>query len=128
MRWKPIFSLAEIGGSDSAAESAEREELVHEKESTAHPTGDEVIRHIRQGTGSRSPSSSDVDITKGDLKPLREAKVLGKTVAVTGMNRPLFHVDLTSALQSAVANVRERERIERGEAEADERRRSGEEP
>lgn len=128
MRWKPIFSLAEIGGKDSAAESAEREELVHEKENMAHPTGDEVIRHIRQGGGSRSPSSSSNNIREEDLKGVRETKVLGKTVAVTGMNRPLFHVDLTSALQSAVANVRERERIERGEAEADEGRRSGEEP
>jgi sodium-independent sulfate anion transporter 11 len=35
----------------------------------------------------------------------------GRTVAVHGINRPLFHVDLTSALQSAIANVEARGEI-----------------
>ena len=37
---------------------------------------------------------------------------LRRTVTVHGVNRPLFHVDLTSALQSAIANVEARAEIQ----------------
>lgn len=36
-----------------------------------------------------------------------------KVAAVQGLNRPLFHVDLTVALQSAIANAQTDEEFER---------------
>ena len=38
------------------------------------------------------------------------ARMSTKVAVVHGVNRPLFHIDLTSALQSAIANVKYRER------------------
>jgi hypothetical protein len=45
---------------------------------------------------AHSHSSDDVALAK---------RSPGKSVLVTGINRPLFHIDLTAALQSAVANA-----------------------
>lgn len=46
-------------------------------------------------------SSFDKDISKGDSGVTKRPR----KVVVNGLNRPLFHIDLTSALQSAIANV-----------------------
>lgn len=104
-RWRSIFSVAEIGGSESAAEQAELE--VNEKE-------------LGRST-SRRPSISPTDLESGsgesssgfDAKP--SAKIpeprQRRAITVHGLNRPLFHVDLTSALQSAIANVEARTEV-----------------
>ena len=61
---------------------------------------------------------------EGDLDGAKAYKVgVSKVAVVHGLNRPLFHMDLTSALQSAIANV-ERRREEEDEEAA---RREGEE-
>jgi sodium-independent sulfate anion transporter 11 len=104
-RWKPIFSVAEIGGSDSAARAAEANE--NEKEIIRQRTleaqmghqGDEAIR-------ADSASSSSEDVQK---KIQSSSRTPTRTAVVHGLNRPLFHIDLTSALQSAIANVKARE-------------------
>lgn len=36
----------------------------------------------------------------------------GKVAVVHGLNRPLFHIDLSGALQSAIANIERDEGIE----------------
>ncbi|KAH6660036.1 sulfate permease [Truncatella angustata] len=104
-RWQPIFSVAEIGGASSAAAVAEHD--ANEKEvsfqqtrassSDAQHAGDPDL--IERGIGESSSSGS---IDKGNTT---QAK---RRVAVHGLNRPLFHIDLTSALQSAVANIEAR--------------------
>ncbi|RYO81381.1 hypothetical protein DL762_007160 [Monosporascus cannonballus] len=123
-RWKSIFSVAEIGGASSAAAVAEQEQ--NEKELQQH-------QHQHQhGGGSsnkavdpldaieRSEASSvadaDADLAKDPVAAgapqgprLRSVGEPRKRVVVHGLNRPLFHIDLTSALQSAIANVRARE-------------------
>lgn len=106
-RWKPIFSVAEIGGSHSAAAAAQLRE------------NRERQRSLDVEKGRLPKSQDDADITAADnsngisdqlqrglsaSKPYTTAKV----VAVHGLNRPLFHIDLTSALQSAIANVKSR--------------------
>jgi sodium-independent sulfate anion transporter 11 len=118
-RWKPIFSVAEIGGSSSAAAHAEM--MNHEREARQAASG---LVH-----GDDSIHDDDGDVESG-LKPKSETKEVGPedsssqedkwtsalsdskayqirpTVAVVqGLNRPFFHIDLTSALQSAVANA-----------------------
>lgn len=99
-RWKPIFSVADIGGSSSAAAQAEREanrELLRSR----HGDEEDKITTDAKTTGANSTSSSE------DLKEISKSHVYSQTrrVMVGGLNRPFFHLDLTSALQSAIANV-----------------------
>lgn len=126
-RWQPIFSVAEIGGNDSAAAAAEHE--ANEKELSLHPgrvSSDDKQRAsgdldaIERGAASSTSSGS---IKKG-REPSGEASAINvdvgqaipakRRVAVHGLNRPLFHIDLTSALQSAIANVEARNQFMAG--------------
>jgi solute carrier family 26 (sodium-independent sulfate anion transporter), member 11 len=110
-RWKPIFSVAEIGGSSSAANAAEIEENLRRPS-----TGQADIEEARRGKPSlvadkidkeSSTSGDDVDLqkeitrSKAYARPDHGAK---KIALVHAINRPLFHIDLTSALQNAIAN------------------------
>lgn len=57
-----------------------------------------------------SASSSDLG------KELESSKVYDKSskvAVVQGLNRPLFHIDLTVALQSAIANAQRDEEFEK---------------
>ncbi|KAI0818065.1 sulfate permease [Xylaria sp. FL0064] len=104
-RWKSIFSIAEIGGSESAAAAAERE--ANEKElAVAHSRAEDTeagrSEEIQPSGASSTSASDSVSKTRNqDQRSPRRA-------VVHGVNRPLFHVDLTSALQSAIANVEAR--------------------
>jgi sodium-independent sulfate anion transporter 11 len=116
-RWKPIFSVAEIGGANSAAAAAEyreQEELKKQRtldlESQKRPKNADV-----DGIETHSDGSSSA---KGDLtRELSQSKAYVRTdkriAVVHGLNRPLFHIDLTSALQSAIANVESRGQAEK---------------
>ncbi|KFA66298.1 hypothetical protein S40285_01895 [Stachybotrys chlorohalonatus IBT 40285] len=99
-RWKSIFSVAEIGGKDSAAAIAEenaKKELMHE----SRWESDEELAIYEEST---TPSDD------GSMTPTAKASKLSKRgAAVHGLDHPLFHVDLTSAVQSAIANVEARQ-------------------
>lgn len=108
-RWKPIFSVAEIGGSHSAAAAAQHRD--QEEQLRAQRTRDaEQGQYVRTGDqiGHEADSSSH---SGSDLaKELSTSKAYGKhggskVALVHGLNLPLFHIDLTSALQSAIANA-----------------------
>jgi sodium-independent sulfate anion transporter 11 len=100
--WKSIFSVSEIGGFDSAAAAAEasnnekglKEQRMRERERPRH--------------GDAINADSDSGLSSGDLKG-SGVKSSSRTAVVNGLNRPLFHIDLTSALQSAITNVKARE-------------------
>ncbi|KAI1390165.1 putative sulfate permease [Hypoxylon trugodes] len=114
-RWKSIFSVAEIGGSESAAAAAELE--ANEKEATnpLRPTLSKPIDDITpepSAASSITQSAASKSNTTTNKAPEFTRPGEARRVAVHGLNRPLFHVDLTSALQSAIANVRAREEIE----------------
>lgn len=122
-RWKPIFSVAEIGGQDSAATAAEH--IANEKELKRKRTQDEEEGHGRDTPERKAITAAQHETASGssgsDLGQqlgASKAYIKGPTARVAvvhGLNRPLFHIDLTSALQSAVANVLVRERREEGE-------------
>ena len=98
-RWKPIFSVTEIGGDESAAAFAEQRQ--NEKDIGGHTKrvhGDNI------SDAESGQSSTDLKGSAG--------RHTGKTTIVSGLNRPLFHIDLTGALQSAIANVRARDDYE----------------
>ncbi|KAI1640492.1 sulfate permease [Biscogniauxia mediterranea] len=107
-RWKSIFSIAEIGGPESAAARAEQE--ANEKFQTLRGKADVEQQQpdgiVIEPSGASSASDS---VTKTKSPEYRTAQP--KKVVVHGLNRPLFHIDLTSALQSAIANVQDREGV-----------------
>ena len=108
-RWKPVFSVAEIGGSSSAAAAAEYRE--NEREIQRQRTLDEEHASrtkslAREGAVVHDAASSSSDRVTGQLSESKAyAKVTARHALVHGLNRPLFHIDLTSALQSAITNV-----------------------
>ena len=95
-RWESIFSVAELGGSTSAAATADQE---NEKWNASDSARDEESQPVVAPEKGMSTS---------------EAKVRRRGAVVHGLNRPLFHVDLTSAVQSAVANIEARNEFESG--------------
>lgn len=113
-RWKPIFSVAEIEGSASAAAHAEminnqREQALHKHdlEANFHKHGSTTERETETIESTSSQDSSIIAEDKQlqhDLKDSKAYRGRRKVALVQGMNRPFFHIDLTSALQSAVAN------------------------
>jgi sodium-independent sulfate anion transporter 11 len=102
-RWKPIFSITEIGGADSAAAAAEAN--ANEKDLKGH----RAKERERNSHGDAITADSDSGLSQ-DLKGGLNSS--SKTAVVNGLNRPLFHIDLTSALQSAIANVKARDQFE----------------
>ena len=125
-RWKPVFSVADIGGQHSAAAVAaytenekelKRQRTEEEARSRSRSVGGDKADMIAHGHDAAS-STSGSDLAQ----QLESSKAYGggngaagrkgptaRTVAVIhGLNRPLFHTDLTSALQSAIANVETR--------------------
>lgn len=131
-RWKSIFSVAEIGGEDSPAQLQEITSNAHvlSRSTTAGPGHDlergktgktEEENRAEKNTIGFPPSSQgdkDSGLSTGAvagakgvdmaLKKQQQQTMRGRPVAIHGLNRPLFHVDLTSALQSAIANVEAR--------------------
>ena len=101
--------MAEIGGRDSAAAVAEKQ--INEKE-----LGHGISR--LQSAAAAFDKTADLELGASDSsteaetdetsRAVSHAKVGRRAVAVHGLNRPLFHVDLTSALQSAVATIEAR--------------------
>lgn len=99
-RWKPIFSVADIGGHSSAAEAAEEE--ANRRMSVQKNTDLENGRaHSREVDSSSRDSDHSINKELSSSKAYTSTKV----VAVHGLNRPFFHLDLTSALQSAIHNT-----------------------
>ncbi|GAO13438.1 uncharacterized protein UV8b_00576 [Ustilaginoidea virens] len=94
--WKTIFSIADLGGSDSAAKAAEAAELAETTEKSektdkllgevdAENDGSDVS-HLSEKDAPRNPGSAQL-------------------VAVHGLNRPYFHFDLQEAVEAAIANT-----------------------
>lgn len=89
----------------SAAAEAEARENRRTKRATAHPHNSDDIEE-RAASPSLSSESDSLD------KQLSHSKAYGtigqksgKVAVVQGLNRPLFHVDITAALNSALANA-----------------------
>lgn len=110
-RWKPIFSVAEIGGQGSAAAAAQYRENERElkklhRERSLSKGGARDEEAINKDD-STSSEASDFAQNIASSKAYASG-ISGRVAVLHGLNRPLFHVDLTSALQSAIANVERR--------------------
>ncbi|KAI8940075.1 hypothetical protein NX059_003794 [Plenodomus lindquistii] len=107
-RWKPIFSVAEIGGSHSAAAEAEAAANRHARRTLSHTQSHDIEATAQDPESERSSDAGSLS------KQLEYSKAYGGTdtqvksgrvAVVQGLNRPLFHVDVTAALNSALANA-----------------------
>ncbi|EHK40577.1 uncharacterized protein TrAtP1_003886 [Trichoderma atroviride] len=114
-RWKSIFSVAEIGGKDSAAAVAEENAINRELSMISHRVGDEEMakakaiveeeEQVEEREQEQASTPSDiVEKLGGSPKPAFKRK----GAIISGFDKPLFHVDLTSAVLSAIANVEAR--------------------
>ncbi|KAI9784177.1 MAG: Sulfate permease 2 [Geoglossum umbratile] len=96
--WKPIFSVAGIGGRSSAASDAERR--------------NEKMLHRQQSRDAEDPKIDAIAVSMA--KPTEQTASRSPKVAVVhGLNRPFFHTDLTTALQSAVLSVERKQEFEK---------------
>lgn len=109
-RWKSIFSVAEIGGKDSAAAVAEANTMKQKPLVMEYRPGDEeavqavaTVESWEEGDGAPMPGSPAEKLGESP-KPAHRRK----GAVISGPAYPLFHVDLTSAVQSAIANVEAR--------------------
>lgn len=87
--WKTIFSIADLGGSDSAAKAAEAAEIGDKK----------TVREYDIEHAGSEISDKDVPRNPGSAQ----------LVAIQGLNRPYFHFDLQEAVEAAIANTERRE-------------------
>jgi len=119
-RWKPIFSVAEMGGNDSAAAEAEARDNVKRTvpDIEARPLSGSADSSSRRASMRSRSDSNDVDVLELEISKSRayggglskeRSQVATRVAVVQGLNRPLFHIDLTSALQSAIASVERRQ-------------------
>ncbi|PYH96398.1 sulfate/bicarbonate/oxalate exchanger SAT-1 [Aspergillus ellipticus CBS 707.79] len=124
-RWKPIFSVAEIEGRASAAAHAE---MVNNEQAHQHAAKRDLEEGLKHGAhatehethgidieASSDGSSTQDDKLQRDLKDSKAYQLRRKVAVVQGINRPFFHIDLTSALESALANSPPEEPIEEPE-------------
>jgi sodium-independent sulfate anion transporter 11 len=103
-RWKPIFSVAELGGSDSAAAAAAEQ---YATATTTKHTRHEDVERRAPSTDSIQPSGSESSLDR-QLKgseAYAQARSPVRVAVVQGLNRPFFHVDITSAVQSAIRSI-----------------------
>ncbi|KAH7323024.1 sulfate transporter family-domain-containing protein [Stachybotrys elegans] len=91
--WKTIFSIADLGGSDSAATTA-----MYEKS--------RGVQHTRKDIEQMDSNSGDISPTSDRDVPTDPSSA--RLVAIHGLNRPLFHFDLQEAVEAAVANARDK--------------------
>jgi sodium-independent sulfate anion transporter 11 len=106
-RWKPIFSVAELGGPYSAAAEAE---MKYNKR--LQRTVSQYDAEAADGVKAVEADGSSEDGDERWNKQLEYSKAYGsgqenkrRKAVVQGLNRPLFHVDVTAALDSALANA-----------------------
>ncbi|KAK9243165.1 sulfate transporter family-domain-containing protein [Lipomyces tetrasporus] len=99
-RWKPIFSVSDIGVPSESAPTVVDEHRLH------HDSKD-VENGLSGGAVETESDSINFEKSIQDCEAYRTGDT-PKIAVVQGLNVPFFYVDLTSALQSAIANVEDR--------------------
>lgn len=114
-RWKPIFSVTEIEGRSSAAAHAELVANEQTRQASAHGGNDlesgmkrtsHTVERETHGVEEESSNSSvgGEDKLQRDLKDSKAYRDPRQMAVVQGVNRPFFHIDISSAVEAALAN------------------------
>lgn len=96
-RWKPVFSVAEIGGGSSPAAAAERE------------ANERKLRENDIEGGY--PGASNYKEQENDLQRELTKHEASRFTIIHGINRPFFHIDLTSAIASVVSSLERKKTV-----------------
>lgn len=108
-RWKPIFSVADMGGSASAAAAAETDLNMRQLKRDAAKDAEEArsLSGYKEDNDAAGPSVCNGDDFEAEIvKSSAYSTAPEKNITVVaGLNRPFFHLDLTSAVESAIKNV-----------------------
>lgn len=110
-RWKSIFSIAEIGGENSAAAAAEED--ANELALKTHYSRDEESDIPAESDALLAAEPAPDRLASGSERhgPGAGRKTRRKGAPLNSLSRPLFHVDLTSAVQGAIANVEAKQEL-----------------
>jgi sodium-independent sulfate anion transporter 11 len=119
-RWKPIFSVTEIEGRSSAAAHAELVANEQTRQASSHGGNDletgmkrtsHTVERETHGIEEESSNSSTggEDKLQRDLRDSKAYRSPRQMAVVQGVNRPFFHIDISSAVESALANSPEEE-------------------
>jgi len=105
-QWKALYSVAEIGGPNSAAADAEeRARAQFARSASRHgdiERGQSAYAQPQDEIGSESSASNHSLDKQLATSYARQTGPSKTTAPVTGLNRPFFHVDAEAALESAV--------------------------
>ncbi|KAJ5624633.1 sulfate permease [Penicillium lagena] len=111
-QWKSIYSVADIGGANPATVAAKAIEF------DDNTKDDEIVESGGAPTSAITGESKQHITPTYNVSQLEQPRL--RMAAVHGINRPFFHIDLTSALQSAVANAEfHRDLEDKGEPHGD---------
>jgi sodium-independent sulfate anion transporter 11 len=84
--WKPILSVADVVTNEDAQHDKKKDDVEHQQTLA----GDDITQHIIS-------EKSQVSVEE------KGAVILSGKAPLYGVNRPFFHVDVVSALESAAA-------------------------
>lgn len=101
-RWKPLYSVAEIGGQDSAAAWSDERRLRELQRARAAEQQDPERGEIHPDDHSSSNNSIDKGTAAIHSQNLGGAK---GSALVHGLNRPFFHIDVAAALESTIHHI-----------------------
>lgn len=105
-RWKPIFSVADMGGAQSAAAAAETElNSRHLRREHTRDIEDGTQRQDFQPVPQTVSGGDDFEAEIVKSSAYSTAPANNNIAVVAGLNRPFFHLDLTSAVESAINNI-----------------------
>lgn len=109
-RWKPVFSVADMGGASSAAAAAQTD--LNRRQFAADASRDAEEGRPFSASRNHGVQAEGQGVSGGDtfedeiVKSSAYSASAPKNIAlVAGLNRPFFHLDLTSAVESAVKNI-----------------------
>ncbi|KAI9171601.1 Sulfate permease [Paramyrothecium foliicola] len=105
-QWTSIFSVADIGGPHSAATDTNLDHSLQNKSSMVSQHLDEELGNCEDDLKERASVGSADSSPREALN--YQAISTPDNAAIHGLDKPLFHVDLTSAVQSAILNVEAR--------------------
>lgn len=104
-RWKPIFSVADMGGDQSAAAAAQRDLNRRQLKNDANREEEGRTKSTYEhDIGPVDGEDDDFETTINKSSAYSTAPA-NNVAVVAGLNRPFFHIDLTSAVESAIKNV-----------------------
>ncbi|KAK9235609.1 sulfate transporter family-domain-containing protein [Lipomyces kononenkoae] len=111
-RWKPIFSVADTTGSELVATTSREEQ---NRQLYGDSLADKDVDRVRSRTSETESISTNFNV-KNEFLDLKPDRTTGrrKMAVVHGLNMPFFHLDVTSALSTAVANLDEQRADEGG--------------